>query len=472
MKVETNSDKSLTALPLQRRGIYPQAPWIFLLFAPLLLRILPINNAFWFDEIWSWQIAQVVKSPLEILTNPLAQTDNNHPLNTLWMYLIGDAHLSWWIYRLPALLAGCAMCVLIFWKERKSSPTAALITCLLIGLSFPLITYSTEARGYAPMLLCAVGAYYILRATSTLALITFSILCSLALLFHLTFIHFLLAAIVFAVTKKLRKKLIIFLLPIATLVAYYFIFLRHIHVGGAPDSSGLFTAAQTLCLILGGPMETVAVYPIAIIVFALIVLAIRRVWHQSRSEALFFVTAIFIAPAASIVLQSALSNQAPSMQVRYLLIPITFSLILLSRYLAAILQQRSPIRYLAMAVLALATLGNGYHLGLFLSIGRGDYRGAIEHIGSETTGSEIMWSSSDAGNTFRNSTLILYYQRFFPRKAVFRVSNDPAWLIFNVEDQFPPFPPTVNFNNHIYQFDSFYPAYGLSGWSWVLYSKK
>src|SRR3954471_23230922 len=59
------------------------------------LRLLAIFDDFWFDEIWSWEIVRQLKSPLDVLTLPQAQSDNNHPLNTLFMYLIGPNQLSW-----------------------------------------------------------------------------------------------------------------------------------------------------------------------------------------------------------------------------------------------------------------------------------------------------------------------------------------------------------------------------------------
>jgi hypothetical protein len=451
--------------------IYRQAP-LALLFAPFILRLLPCFNAFWFDEIWSWQISRVVTSPLQILTNPLAQSDNNHPLNTLWMYLVGDTS-QWWIYRLPSLLTGCATVLLILWMERKLFRWSALTICLLIGLSFPLITYSSEARGYAPMMLGAVAAYYLLRSNAWPQKIAFALICTIGLLCHLTFLHFLLAAGVGVLAEKKPRKLLLFTPTLIVFVAYIWIFLRHLQVGGAPPASTTATIAETLSLLLGGPLAGMMSHFIAVVVLACIAGALFWLYRRSMPDAFFFLTAIFLAPALTILPRSFSPTSAPSLQVRYLLVPFIFSLILLTRYFAAVLQGRSWMRKLCIPIIALATLGNGYHLGRFLAVGRSDYRAALTHMAANTQATVITWSSDNESNNFRVNTILWYYKRFLPPGEIIYPSNDPTWFILNILDtsSLPSTLPPFRSGSSIYQFDSIYPAYGLSGWSWVLYKK-
>jgi hypothetical protein len=442
---------------------------IFLVLAPFLFRLIPcFNTAFWFDEIWSWQISRVVRYPWEILTNPLAQSDNNHPLNTLWMYLIGDTG-NWWLYRLLSLVTGCAMALLIVRKEQKFSRWGGMAASLLVGLSFPLITYSSEARGYAPMLLCAVAGYYLLRSKQNRAAI-FAGLCVIGFLAHATFLHFLLAAIVWVFAERGFKKLWLFAVPIIFFLFYIWIFLRHIQIGGAPDAAPFKTCATCLSLLLGGFLTGPWIYLIAFVSLILIISALAWIYRQSFAETVFFFFVIFLVPIITIFLQYLSPNRSPSIQVRYLLISLTFCLILLVRYLGAMMGQRSWRRGVAMAILGLATLGNGYHLGRFLAVGRGDYRGALEHMAANSPQGNIAWSSDDAANIYRVNTIMLYYERFLPAGATIRPSSRPDWLIFNVQDQTPI--PTIQFGTSLYQFDSTYPAYGLSGWDWVLYKKR
>ena len=66
--------------------------WLPLLVA-IVMRVPGIAQDFWFDEAWSWLLVQqLVASPLDVLTR--VHVDNNHPLNSLFLYLFG-AHATW-----------------------------------------------------------------------------------------------------------------------------------------------------------------------------------------------------------------------------------------------------------------------------------------------------------------------------------------------------------------------------------------
>src|SRR3954452_10860912 len=115
----------------------------------IVLRIWASLDDFWLDEIWSWVKAMQLKSPLEVFTR--VHHDNNHHLNTLVLYAIGrDA--PFYLYRLPAVLAGIGTVLLCGWVARPWGRPAAVTAILLTGCSFLLIEYSSEARGYAYLL--------------------------------------------------------------------------------------------------------------------------------------------------------------------------------------------------------------------------------------------------------------------------------------------------------------------------------
>src|SRR5689334_8427055 len=113
-----------------------------------ILRIAGIFDDFWLDEIWSYSVARHVHKLSDILLSPDIHIDNNHPLNTLFMWLMGDLRL-WWIYRLPALAAGIGSVIVTAIIALRRGSVEALVAALLVGFSYPLIFYSSEARGYA-----------------------------------------------------------------------------------------------------------------------------------------------------------------------------------------------------------------------------------------------------------------------------------------------------------------------------------
>ncbi|MDP9163884.1 MAG: hypothetical protein M3N06_07310, partial [Pseudomonadota bacterium] len=65
-------------------------PWIAAaLLAALALRLAMARGGLWLDEAWSAVMAHDVGTPLGVLTS--INHDNNHPLNSWWLQLVGLA---------------------------------------------------------------------------------------------------------------------------------------------------------------------------------------------------------------------------------------------------------------------------------------------------------------------------------------------------------------------------------------------
>jgi len=70
-----------------------------------VLRAIPCWNDFWLDEIWTYFSVQSLTSPLAVFS--AIHHSNNHHLNTLIFYWIGDTP-HWAAYRIPSLVSGTA----------------------------------------------------------------------------------------------------------------------------------------------------------------------------------------------------------------------------------------------------------------------------------------------------------------------------------------------------------------------------
>ena len=123
-----------------------------------IVRIPGLFTDFWGDEIWSWSIAGQLHSARDVLLSESARIDNNHPLNTLWLYTCGQ-DASVWLYRLPALLAGIGSVIVAVHIMSRRNFIAAVAAAVLIGFSFPLIFYSSEVRGYSLAVLFGLMAF-------------------------------------------------------------------------------------------------------------------------------------------------------------------------------------------------------------------------------------------------------------------------------------------------------------------------
>ena len=94
-----------------------QRPWRFLTLlagvtAGAVLRVWAACDDFWLDEIMSLGLAQGISHSWEILT---LHHDNNHILNTLYLFLIGQQQ-NWVWYRILSVVTGTAFAV-VSWKR-------------------------------------------------------------------------------------------------------------------------------------------------------------------------------------------------------------------------------------------------------------------------------------------------------------------------------------------------------------------
>lgn len=133
----------------------PDPPW----FMPFVwtavvagagLRALAAMNDFWVDEIWSLELGMAATTWASVFWG-VAQ-DNNHPLNTLWMRLIGPEGPPL-LHRLPAIACGSAtVYVAARLARRHAGPTAGIAAAVLFATGLLFVNYGSEARGYGAMI--------------------------------------------------------------------------------------------------------------------------------------------------------------------------------------------------------------------------------------------------------------------------------------------------------------------------------
>ena len=267
----------------------------------LLVRYRCASGDLWLDEIWSWDLARQASSALEVFTK--IRHDNNHFFNTLLIHWMGT---DWdpLYYRVPAVVAGMFTIPAAAMLSWNSNRPVALITAALTTFSFLAVHYSSEARGYAFLILFATLTQVLFEQLSrkpnwTLALVA-GIVGSLSFLSHLTFL-FLLAAIVSKQIsvwirdgRRTPREMAIWSLacgiPVATLTTLYFVNLSDVVVGGGNSRSLLQTIVEFLACCLGG--VAVGSFAIPGCVF-IVALSAHGIWYratQNRHELVFYGT--------------------------------------------------------------------------------------------------------------------------------------------------------------------------------------
>ncbi len=128
---------------------------VAILVLALILRLIGARGDLGQDEILSLSTVAKVKRIDRIFW--AVNFDNNHPLNSAWLYIVG-AHASYLVLRAFSIALGLGTVVAAgIWGARRSRVTG-LIGMLLMATSYFMVNYQSEARGYAGLVLCMLLA--------------------------------------------------------------------------------------------------------------------------------------------------------------------------------------------------------------------------------------------------------------------------------------------------------------------------
>jgi hypothetical protein len=152
------TDSSPLAQDISKRGFRIGAGLILIL--ALILRVLGAKGDLAQDEITSLDLVAKITRFDQVFWQ--INNDNNHPLNSAWLYLVGP-HASFLAMRAFSIALGVAtVWAAGVWGARRSR-LAGLMTMGLFATSYLMVNYTSEARGYAGMMLCIVLAVLVLE---------------------------------------------------------------------------------------------------------------------------------------------------------------------------------------------------------------------------------------------------------------------------------------------------------------------
>jgi hypothetical protein len=446
--------------------------------AGTLLRALSLGSDFWLDEIWTWHNAVRLRSALGVFTE--LHHSNNHHLNTLLFYALGDQR-CWAIYRLPSLVAGSATIALAAALAARRGQLEAVLAAGLCAASFPLVYYSSEARGYAPAVCFALGALLALlrfleRGGAAWAALFAAATC-LGLLSQLVFAFFWAGALALTATRLARRPgprladaLRLHAAPALVLLLLYGVDLRHLRVGGGPPTVASEVAARTVGYSLGLPVRPELAPAHAALALGLLALALIRLRRERDDLWLLHLIAIALAPAA------VLSATRPEVvDLRYFLIGIALFLILLAQLLADALRAGGWRRAAALIGLAVFFAGNGVHAARFLERGRGGFQAALRYMAEHGAGPEIVVGSDQ---DFRNGIVLRFYARLLPpgRRLDYRERGSwpeggPEWIVVHRRER-PRRPlPELSFEAARYRLAAEFDHAAISGFYWGVYQR-
>ena len=439
----------------------------------------------WLDEIWSLNTAFGARSWLDVFLR--FNIDNNHHLNTLYLLAVGEGAGAV-PYRLLAFVCGVLSVVVAAAIAARDGRSSGVVAALTFGSSYLLAFYSSEARGYAPVVLFSLLGWYVVQRyddTHRWRWVLALSVCTLAgVMAHRTYGFFLVGVYVWFDFHTQRRSPIraatrltwrAFALPIALVVVFAAIAFRNTTVGGGPSYRLDLVLAQTLSSLGSGPATGANMWAVAGLVGLLFVAALIDRWRAHDDRWIFSIITVVVLP-----LILGLAGRPETLSARYFIVPATFALLAISIFLGQALERGGLSR-----LVALVATGTLVSLGLIRAVDersfdRGGYRRAITEMLSETQGRTVSVASSDrfGGHDFRTRMIIDYYGRTMVAQGRLEYIDEASypssgtdWMIVESLD------PRAGANEYRDRFDRVfrlyrdYPASDLSGITWHLYRR-
>ncbi|MCC7420266.1 MAG: hypothetical protein IT428_08305 [Planctomycetaceae bacterium] len=458
-----------------------------------VIRWVAAGDDFWQDEIWSWVRTVQYPSTLKLL---FVNDENNHILNSWFIAWLGP-NRDWFDYRLPNVIAGTGSVLLAGWINRRRGAAAVLAGMTLLGASYLMVHYSSEARGYGLVVFFSLLAFALLDATTnrpSFALdFGFAVACILGVLSQAVFVYAFASLLAWAVMRRrsdlrlvklgapeLRQitsnrqtwwmhTLIRFGIPMMFMAWLYWINLRLRMNAGGPILPFFGVISQTLSLTVGGPWAGAGAAAVALAVTIVLIAAIARMYRNHDDAWVFYACILFVMPIGLL-----LGTMRDEIYPRYFVISIAFACVLLGQVFAACWDQGGVTRGAVAVLIVLILVGNGRHIARLVQVGRGRYFAALDEIVARTKSPEVRIGSDF---DFRNRMLVGFYARMLNKPIVYVEKKDwpddgPEWYLAHDLNPDGHFPAGVTVSGHTYALQKEYPFAGLSGWRWGVYRRQ
>jgi len=406
---------------------------ILILLIAAGVRLSAINCQLWLDEVWSIQLANAnCRSALDVFT---LHHDNNHWLNTLWVYALGPGR-QWWVYHILSEVCGIGTVVLGVLLTRRHGAMAAIAAAVLLGGCEFLVEFSSDARGYAPAGFFALLCWQLLEQQLLRPRrMTAALMCASAVLgtlSHLTFVVILIALIAMTAQSRWRQKSwaaamirigLWWSIPIATLALLYIVDIRHMIRGGGPPTPADLPS-QAAAMVLGIPVGNIAAPIFGVLAMVLCAMQIIRLYRAADPAWPMVAIAFVFVPAVLYCWP-----RTDYLHPRYIYVAVPVLLVALA---IEISRWRLP---LVVGALAAFVGVNILPIVQFLRYGRGDYLGALQFVFARTQGENVVI----AADNHPDSTMMVvqYYCNYYlhdPRRVLTFKSDAwgdqwPQWLV-------------------------------------------
>jgi hypothetical protein len=457
-----------------------------ILLLALILRVLGARGELWLDELWSLRLIDEMRARHDFFWG--LAVDNNHYLNTLWLWIVGaDAPVL--LQRALSVLLGFATVAAAGPALRRSGAAGMLCAMLLFAVSYPMVNYASEARGYAGLMLMTLLAITLTEsatAGSRRDRLRLGVVNVLGVLFQPIMLGAIAGQMAWSAWMRrpagpnlgaIRGTIVTttstfswtvrLLIPVAAVIAFGVIHAEGYRIAG----SVLFTVAGfvsgyggILHLLLGlpdGAPDWLALL-IGAGFCAASWLAARR---GTPDRAALYLVFLVVLPLAMFIVR------LPNIHFpRYYLASAVVFLLLLSDLFAAAWNRGGAARLLGLMLLAGIVVGNLVDVSRLLRDGRDQSAAVMQMIGGG--GPVLVTSDQDV----RNRPIVEFFATRFDLPITYVPTEEicakhPEWLLSTSFDADMPegFDTSVVGCQRVYHKQAAFPQWGLSGLPWTVY---
>jgi hypothetical protein len=480
------STDSRFTLPFRISTPAARAAGAILLLA-LILRILGARGELWLDELWSLKLIDEVKARHDFLWG--LAVDNNHYLNTLYLWIVGaDAPVL--VQRALSILLGLATVAGAGLALRRSSAAGMLCAMGLFAVSYPMVNYGSEARGYAGLILMTLLAILLTEsatAGSKRDRRKLGVVNVLGVLFQPIMLGAIAGLMAWsawmsrpagrlnlralrgtiATTATTFSWTVRLLIPAAAIIAFGVLHAEGYRIAGSvPFTVAGFVSGYggMLNLLLGLPD---GVPDWAGLLIGAVVCAAG--WHLARRNApdRAALALIFLAGLPLAMFLARLPNiHYP----RYYLASAVVFLLVLGDLFAAAWHRGGTARLLGLAFLAAVAVGNLADVSRLLRDGRDQSAAVMQMIGG--AGPVLVTSDQNV----RNRPIVEFFAKRFDLPITYVptaeiCAKQPQWLLSSSLDAKMPeaFDTSVVGCKKTFKKQASFPQWGLSGLPWTVY---
>ena len=442
-----------------------------------VVRWMGARNELWLDEILSLNTVRKLGSPWEVFTR--IHWDNNHYLNSLYLYFVRGETDSV-VLRGFSIVCGVLTILAAWWLGSQVGRRVRWVFAGMVACSYPLIHFSSEARGYGGavlgMVLACAAACTWMRERGWWMGIVYGVAVGFGVLSHLTAVlvwgPLAVGSLVYVLMGKGKVRGVLGwvgmnLIPAGVMGWLWWVDLREVQALGGPAMGLGHGMARLMALSFGWRGCGGGRVCILVVGWGMVVVWQVWVWVREGNWLGLGVGLVAVMPVVCMVVVTP-----TFFSPRYFLVVVPFVYLAVAAWGVRVMSGRGV--WVGVVLMGLFVVGEGVLYGEFLRVGRGHVGAGLRFIAESTPGPFLNVASSQ---DFRAQVELMYYRGVTGNRPVSYVRHGdegffvPDWYIVQGAGYDAEGAERIEPGGARWERVGYFGASELSGQAWTVYRR-